>query len=217
MIIGINQPHYLPWKQYYQRISYVDMHVYLDHVQFEKNSLVNRNYVIHPITNIKNLLTVPVRTKGMFGSLFLSKLQIAEGTNWRFKHINTINASLIKHCNSRVVLAKINDTLESTRMDSRLVDLIYSIDNIILSEMDINTPLCRSSDFDLTSTKSELILEICQLLGATTYLSGTMGKSYLDLQAFSDRNIRVEFTDEVFPLTKDSKSLTHRVSAICDL
>ena len=50
MIVSINQPAYLPWLGYFHRIAISDIHIVLDHVQFEKNSFVNRN---------------KIRTKGM--------------------------------------------------------------------------------------------------------------------------------------------------------
>ena len=45
MKVSINQPAYLPWLGYFDRIAKSDLHVVLDHVQFEKNSMVNRNKI----------------------------------------------------------------------------------------------------------------------------------------------------------------------------
>jgi hypothetical protein len=48
MIVSINQPAYLPWLGYFDRIAASDVHVVLDHVQFEKNSYINRLQGSHP-------------------------------------------------------------------------------------------------------------------------------------------------------------------------
>ena len=45
MKISINQPAYIPWLGYFDRIDYADIHIVLDHVQFEKNSFTNRNKI----------------------------------------------------------------------------------------------------------------------------------------------------------------------------
>ena len=217
MIIGINQPHYLPWLQYYSRIQYVDLHIYLDHVQFEKNSLVNRNYVVNPRSNTKALLTVPVKTGGRFGDLAISNLEIAEGSNWRLKHVKTILSSLLKGSPNKHLLNTITNIIEQSPMNSRLVDLIYKIDRTIIEHMQITTEIQKSSNLSLTSCKSDLILEICSMFGATTYLSGPYGRSYLDLKRFKDRQIQVEFTDEVLNSNQQSVSLSQQASAICDL
>ena len=60
MVISIGQPAYLPWLGYFHRIALSDVHVVLDHVQFERNSFANRNKVRSKAGPI--LLTVPVAT-----------------------------------------------------------------------------------------------------------------------------------------------------------
>ena len=84
MIVSINQPAYLPWLGYFHRIAISDVHVVLDHVQFEKNSYCNRNKI--RVGNDACWLTVPVQTKGKFGELPISDLQIAENLSWQRKH-----------------------------------------------------------------------------------------------------------------------------------
>lgn len=38
MKISINQPAYIPWLGYFERIANSDVHIVLDHVQFEKTA-----------------------------------------------------------------------------------------------------------------------------------------------------------------------------------
>ena len=92
-VVGINQPHYLPWLLYYERFRRVDIHVVLDHVQFEKNSLVNRNRIAK-IGGDPFYLTVPVSTKNQFGNLALNSLLICNSFNWQNKHIKAIEMNL---------------------------------------------------------------------------------------------------------------------------
>lgn len=88
MIVSIHQPHFLPWLGYFHRIAASDLHIALDHVQFEKNSFINRNKV--RTQKEWTWLTVPVWTTGSFGDLAIDKLRIAEGHNWRNKHWKTL-------------------------------------------------------------------------------------------------------------------------------
>lgn len=74
MIVSINQPAYLPWLGYFDRIAKSDKHVVLDHVQFEKNSMVNRNKI--KTANDWCWLTIPVKTKGQFGDLAIHNLSL---------------------------------------------------------------------------------------------------------------------------------------------
>jgi len=94
MIVSINQLTYLPWLGYYDRIAASDLHIILDHVQFEKNSMTNRNKV--RTSEGWTWLTVPVLSKGKFGDLEITKLGISENTKWQKKHWNTIKGSYSK-------------------------------------------------------------------------------------------------------------------------
>ena len=87
MILSINQPAYLPWLGYFDRIERSDVHVVLDHVQFEKNSFVNRNKIRNG--NDWTWLTVPVETKGKFGALDIKNIKINNNINWKKKHWKT--------------------------------------------------------------------------------------------------------------------------------
>ena len=92
MIISINQPAYLPWLGYFDRIAKSDVHVVLDHVQFEKNSMVNRNRVYAP--NGEIMLTVPVQTSKQFGNLEIINLEISHQQKWQKKALANIDSKL---------------------------------------------------------------------------------------------------------------------------
>ena len=62
MKIAIAQPTYLPWLGYFDLIDQVDAFVFLDNVQFEKQSWQQRNRIKTP-TGLQ-WLTVPVAFRG---------------------------------------------------------------------------------------------------------------------------------------------------------
>ena len=69
---------------------------------------------------------------------------------------------------------------------------------MILAQMralSIETPRVYSSELAIHSTKSDLVLDICKAVEATTYLSGPLGRDYLDLQQFRRASIEVLFHD----------------------
>ena len=45
MILSAHQPAYLPWLGYFEKIACADVFIFLDTVQFEKNSFINRNKI----------------------------------------------------------------------------------------------------------------------------------------------------------------------------
>ena len=85
-VISIHQPAYLPWLGYFHKILLSDVFVYLDTVQFEKNSFINRNKILGASGSF--WLTVPVKTKGHTDKTLMD-LEI-NGDHWKIKHIKSI-------------------------------------------------------------------------------------------------------------------------------
>ncbi|NOL48023.1 MAG: WbqC family protein [Synechococcus sp. MIT S9220] len=189
MKVSINQPAYLPWPGYFDRINKADLHIVLDHVQFEKNSFVNRNKVLQKNTPI--LLTVPIKTKGSFGNLAINNLEIDNSKNWRRKHHQTIYACY-KKTEYFAIYKDFVDNLFSSSHSTFSDILSFSQDNL-LEYLGITTPIVYSSTLDVSSTKSNLILDLCKMFNTTEYLSGPYGINYLDEDSFTANGISVSY------------------------
>jgi len=60
----------------------------------------------------------------------------------------------------------------------------------------LDTPVRPSMELSLTETDpSARLLEICQLAGATEYLSGPAARDYLDVELFERAGVRVRWMD----------------------
>lgn len=195
MIVSINQPAYLPWLGYFHRIAVSDHHVVLDHVQFEKNSFTNRNKV--RTASGWNWLTVPVKTKGSFGDLGISQLEINNQTNWARKHWATMQQNYAK----APFFKKHADFFESVYQQewSKLNDLCRTLTDYLLMAFDIKTPLSYSSALNPVGAKDDLVLNLCQEYEATTYLSGSLGRQYLDGGKFKQAGIEIVYQDYHHP------------------
>ena len=91
MRVSIAQPAYLPWMGYFNRMVQSDAHIALDHVQFEKNSVINRNKI--RTASGWTWLTVPLKTSGKFGSLAIESLEIDNSRPWAKKHWRSMQQS----------------------------------------------------------------------------------------------------------------------------
>jgi hypothetical protein len=191
MILSINQPAYLPWLGYFDRIYKSDIHIILDHVQFEKNSMINRNKVRIPVG--WTWLTVPVKTKGKFGKLNICELEINELVPWQRKHWNTIKTNYNK-ANFFEQHFNFFEYIYSQSWNE-LYPLIADITEYLLNALNIKTRLIRSSELTPAKTKSDLIIELCMKVGATKYISGPFGREYLNKSSFSDNGIELLFHD----------------------
>jgi hypothetical protein len=204
MIVSINQPAYLPWLGYFHRIAMSDLHIVLDHVQFEKNSFVNRNKVLGP--NGPSWLTVPIKTKGMFGNLPIRDLEIVNQTHWQSSHWKTLRFTYGK-CPYFPQYADFFEDAYARQWD-RLFDLMVHLNTYILGLLQIKTPITVSSDYSPTLTKDQLVLQLCEKVGATTYISGALGRHYLKPEAFHDARINLEYQDYSHPAYPQAQSKT---------
>lgn len=196
MIVSINQPAYLPWLGYFQRIAVSDLHVVLDHVQFEKNSFVNRNRIRSSGGAV--WLTVPVRTAGRFGRLPIDELEIDSSSNWRRKHWQTI-AQAYRRAPFFEEHALFFESVYEQEW-RLLADLCGALTGYLLEAFAISTPLRRSSGLGAGAAKDELVLEICRVTGASLYLSGQFGRSYLHEERFAAHGIDVVYQDYRHPV-----------------
>ncbi len=190
MIVSIAQPAYLPWPGYFDRIMASDAHVVLDHVQFEKNSVTNRNKIKTP--QGEAWMTVPLLTKGNFGSLEINKVEVARNSNWQIKHWKSLQNNYAKS----PCLARFQEKLGqlyTSRTYERLIDVLERGLDFFLRHLKISIPIHYSSALNCGGKKSELVLEICQKLGATTYISGPFGRDYLEREKFDAAGIKILF------------------------
>ena len=72
-----------------------------------------------------------------------------------------------------------------------LIDLNYEFIEYFVSKLKIENTIIRSSDLKIDSDGSEKLLKICKKLNADTYLSGELGKNYLDEDIFNKENIKI--------------------------
>lgn len=197
MIVSINQPAYLPWLGYFDRIARSDLHIVLDHVQIEHNtstSYTNRNKIRQKAG--WSWLTVPILTKGR-PELAICNVEVDARQPWQKKH----NVALSNTYGRAEHFVDYSDELASIYQQpvQKLTEIIHPLTRFILRELGISTSLLYSSSLPVSKTKSDLVLELCLAVGATEYLSGPFGRDYLDLDSFADAGIKVSWHDYVHP------------------
>lgn len=174
MIISIHQPAYFPWMPYFDRIKASDVHVILDHVQFIRDDFIQRQRVSG------SWMTIPVTNK----AAPINEVLIDNSRPWWLKHRKTaIQQGCLTEDEARVLIHPY----------SRLSLLLNAQLYYFRALLNIDTELQFSSNHAFTAHKSDLVLEICQFFGADQYLSGPMGRDYLDLEAFERAEIEVIF------------------------
>jgi len=193
--IAISQPTYLPWLGYFDLIDQVDTFVFLDDVQFEKQSWQQRNRIKTP--QGLQWLTVPVAFRGKLHQLiqdveirvpdFYEDHLRAMELNYRRAHFfQSYYENLAKIVSSAgPLLAELN---------IRLIEWCMAV-------LGIRTPLVRSSDLKQEGKRTELLAKICKSLNASQYVSPMGAAVYLlrEKDALEKHGVEVVFQNYMHP------------------
>ncbi len=194
MRLAVLQPSYLPWLGYFDQIDRVDVFVYYDDVQYDRNGWRNRNRVKGP--NGPVWLTVPVKHTGR-GLQRICDVEIDGQRNWAQKHLRSIAQFYAKAPYVNDYIPRLTELLGQTW--THLADLDIAINEAIIEWLGLGARVVRSSTLRVEGDRNERLIHICRHFGAGHYLSGNAAKSYVDLEAFAASGISVEWQDYEHP------------------
>lgn len=186
MILTGHQPAYLPWLGYFEKIMRSDIYIYVDTVQFEHRSFINRNKI--KTANGVIWLTVPVLAKGHRDST-LCELKINNENDWQKKHFLSI-CTAYKHAPYFQEFIEKIEPFYTKHYDS-FVEFCFEYLLFWLDELKIKTKVLKLSELNVGGHKSELVLNMCKAVNADTYISGALGRNYMDDALFFNNNIKV--------------------------
>ena len=195
MILSAHQPAYLPWLGYFEKISKADVFVFLDTVQFEKNSFINRNKIKTP--QGPQWLTVPIKTKGHITAT-LQDTFVDDSKLWRIIHLKSIEMNYRKAPFFKECFPKFETLINVP--EQNVAELCWLHLQFWLAEFNIKTKVFRSSDLAIVSKKSNLVLDLCKHFQADNYFSGVQGKDYLEEASFAANGILVQYQNFQHPI-----------------
>ena len=169
----IMQPHYLPWLGYFNLIEQSDVFVFLDDVQFSRQSWQHRNRVL--VNGKPQWLTVPVERAGL--PQRIREAAVVDTAPWRRKHAFLVRQSYARHP-AGDLLEPLVEILEDTSL-TRLADLNIRIIRHLCAGLGLSPALYRSSELAATGSRSEVLVEICLELDCDVYLSPAGSAGYL--------------------------------------
>jgi|688.fasta_scaffold208532_2 hypothetical protein len=201
MIASIMQPTFMPWLGYFNIIKSSDIFVFLDDVQFEKRSWQQRNKIL--INKKEGYLTIPTISKSRFNQK-INEVIMDNDQQWKIKHIKTLKNNYSKHEYFDQTFSIINAIYQNNY--EKLLDLNVNFIKSVLNFLSIETKIIFSSQFNLSSSKENRILELCKIIKAKKYISPIGSKIYLkDGEIFKKNNIELEYIDYQYKVYKQKK------------
>ncbi len=195
MKVAISQPTYLPWIGYFDLMDQVDTFVFLDDVQFEKQSWQQRNRIKTP-TGLQ-WLTVPVIFRGRLEQK-IQDVEIRVPDFWR-DHLRAIELNYRRAPFFTSFFGELISILDSA--GSQLADLNIRLIEWCAKLLGIRSRLIRSSQLQQEGKRTELLANICNHLGAEEYVSPIGSAAYLLLEreVLRERGIQLTFQNYMHP------------------
>lgn len=178
MIISIHQPEHFPYLGFFQKMQACDVFVILDNVKFRKNYYQNRNRFFNRSGN-EEWFTVPVEKNS--NSKLINEVLISQDPSWKKKVIKQIKFNLG------------HDVEEIYNVSNKIADINMESIKWCREKLNIKTPMVMASALSVEGNKTDLIIDICQKMNATEYISGASGKDYLDIEKFDNLGIKLTF------------------------
>jgi hypothetical protein len=189
--IAILQSNYIPWKGFFDIINMVDEFIIYDDAQYTKRDWRNRNQI--KTSQGPKWLTIPVEVKNKYKQT-IRETKVA-GNSWIDKHLK-----ILKHNYSGTKFySEIGEWIFPLFYQCEKEKFLSDINLIFIRRINtffgIKTKICYSTDYKLEGDKSEKVMNICLQAGAAEYVTGPAAKSYLDVDAFTRKGIKVIWMD----------------------
>jgi hypothetical protein len=185
------QPTYLPWAGYFNLINSVDTFVFLDDVQFNRDSWQVHNVFL--CNKKTHKLIVPV-VKASLKEL-ICNINIDNSKDWQSKHIDVLHACYSSNKYGDCIVKMVSDVLmkKHSNLSNLNIDLIKKLSSLL----GIESSFVRSSNLDIsTGGRGNYVESICREVGCDSYLSPVGAKKYLLSDGFDKiHDVSLTFQD----------------------
>lgn len=212
MITSIHQPNYFPWIGYFYKINSSDTFIFLDDVQYTKNSFINRSFIIENLK--KTWLTVPVKS---FSNSLIEEVKIAD-KEWKKKHLSKLKNSYKKTSYFMEIWPLIINIYDKIN-EYDIAQVNKKIICEISKTLTIQTEFLCSSDISIDKNLKgdDRLIALIKKIGGKKYLSGHGGKKYQNEEKFLQNGIDLIYTSHVTIEYKQESTSFFEGASILDI
>lgn len=187
------QPYFFPYLGHFSLMAAVDEWIVFDITQYTPKTWMNRNRILHPSAGWQ-YITVPLSNSS-------SSIKTHEARVFNLSEAKANIVGKLSHYRKKApyfeaVNTLIHDAFDSAT-DNSLVHL--NVHGLVAVCRYLNIPfnyqICSELNLPLPEKlgAGEWALEICSLLGATSYINPASGQDLFDPAAFAHRGISLHF------------------------
>lgn len=187
MICTVHQPNYLPYSGFFEKAYRSDIFILYDTTQFKKNDWQNRNKLCSPTGWQWSTIAILHSFGQKINEVKIDHSKKPLKKNW----------AQIKTLYGRAPYFKqygyVFENIFMNQYD-KIVDLNFDLIAAIAKLLGLKTKFLKNSDLPSIDTKStEALIDLCKLVEADAYISGSEGRNYLDLNLFKKSGIKLLF------------------------
>jgi hypothetical protein len=195
-VVAIHQPNFFPWLGYFDKISRSDVFIFLDDVDYPKSSKSMGSWV----NRVKLRIADEARWFGcplqrFDGARSILDVEINDSSNWRRKAIKTIQINYASAKNFNEIFPQITNLIEFE--SSNLAE--YNINAIkhFCKLVGVTTNMIRQSEIGASGRSTDLLVNLVQSAGGTTYLSGDGATGYQNEKRYKEIGVKLAFQNFV--------------------
>lgn len=193
-MVVISQPRYLPSCGYLHRAYLADLFIYLDIVQYTPRDWENRNRIKGP--NGAQWLSVPVRYTSRDQRILDAQI---DSRGWVHRHLRTLELNYRRAPYFEQVYRVVRPVFEKPW--GKLWELNVALTGALLELLGWSVPWVCASEIDVGARKGqELLIALCHKAGARVYLSGPLGRNYIEPLRFRESGLGLVFHDYHSPV-----------------
>jgi hypothetical protein len=174
------QPTYLPWAGYFNLIANVDQFVFLDDVQFERQSWQCKNRIL--LGGQATTLMVPVRKAPL--STRIQDVAVDDAKGWRARHAQALTDAYGAAPRGPWVLEAITPLIVGTAVQ-QLSTLNVRLIRALCELLGLRPRFHLASELACEGRRSEHVALICERIGEQAYLSPAGAREYLEADSFA--------------------------------
>jgi len=196
-ILVAHQPEFLPYLGNISKATMGDVYFILDTVQFVKEHWQSHNKIrISASHEGWQWLIVPL--KGVQKHVMMTNEVEIDGDFWKKKHLKSISLSYSRAPFFKEIFPEITGIYE--RKHIMLIDFLMDIIRYAFKKFDIKAPIYQTSNlknmgYTIEGKKSELILNMCKVVDAKTFVFGRDGRTYIEKEVFYNAGINFVFQE----------------------
>jgi hypothetical protein len=196
MLVAIHQPNFLLRPKVLDKLLAADLTIWLDDVQYARREWQNRALLRDP-SGEPHWLSVPVLTKG-YRDATIAECEIATSDDWGQRHLRTIQRFYARSPWLRDAELKMAELwAESpTHLAPFAIESAECIADLLGKEI----PSVLASSIAVPGRRTSHLVALCQAVGASAYLTGSGGLTYLDFNSFRETGIEVLIQTDMDPL-----------------